>query len=92
MADHQWAAMQIWEGLIGPSDERWRVGATALTTVPLNIVAQAVTPTSPVDVDDVALVRLYATRALTVAPQERAALFGTLLAACAHCHSLLRDN
>jgi len=92
MADHQWAAMQMWEGLIGPSDERWRVGATALTTVPLNVVAQAVTPASPVDVDDVALVRLYATRALTVAPQERAALFGTLLAACAHCHSLLRDN
>ena len=63
MADHQWAAMEMWEGLIGPSDERWIAGATALTTVPLNVVAQAVTPASMVDVDDVTHVRHDAERA-----------------------------
>jgi hypothetical protein len=88
MAGHQWAAVQMWEGLIGPSDDRWLAGATALTTVPLNLVAQASD-----DVDDVARVRLYARRALAMpSADDRAALFGTLLGTCAHCHSLLRDR
>lgn len=93
MAGHQWAAARMWEGLLGPSDDRWLEGARALTTVPLDTVAQSVTPTSDVDVDDVARVRLYATRALAPAAQAaHAELFGKLLATCAHCHALLRDR
>ena len=84
--------MEMWEGLIGPSDERWIAGASALTTVPLNVVAQAVTPASMLDVDDVTLVRRDAERALTTPAGDRAALFGTLLASCAHCHALVRDR
>lgn len=93
MAGHQWAAARMWEGLIGPSEPRWLDGARALTTVPINTVAQGVTPTSDLDVDDVARIRLYATRALSPAPQvPRAELFGALLATCAHCHAVLRDR
>lgn len=93
MAGHQWAAARMWEGLIGPSDARWLDGARALTTVPLDTVAQSVTPSSDIDVDAVARIRLYATRALAPAPQAaRAELFGKLLATCAHCHALLRDR
>ncbi len=93
MTGHQWAAAQMWEGLIAPSDERWDAGARVLTTVPLNIVAQAVTRTSDVVVDDVARVRLLANRALATKPlDDRAELFGKLLATCAHCHALLRDR
>lgn len=93
MAGHQWAAARMWEGLIGPSDVRWLDGARALTTVPLNTVAQSVTTTSDLDVDDVARVRLYATRALAAMPQDaRAEIFGQLLATCAHCHAVLRDR
>jgi hypothetical protein len=93
MQSHQWAAMQLWEGLIGPSDERWQEGAKALTTVPLNLVARAVTRTSPDDVDDVARVRMFATRALSAQDLgARADVFGKLLAACAHCHAILRDR
>jgi hypothetical protein len=29
MPGHQWAAAQMWHGLIGPSDERWLAGARA---------------------------------------------------------------
>lgn len=93
MLGHQWAAAQMWKGLIGPSEDHWVSGARALTTVPLTIVAQSVTPSSELDVDDVARVRLYANRALTTAPQDaRAELYGTLLATCAHCHAVLRDR
>jgi cytochrome c553 len=83
----------MWKGLIGPSDDRWLEGAQALTTVPLNLVAMSVTPTSDLDVDDGARVRLYARRALAPQPQDaRAEVFGQLLATCAHCHATLRDR
>lgn len=93
MLEHQWAATQMWEGLIGPSDDRWLTGARALTTAPLTIVAQSVAPSSELDIDDVARVRLYANRAYAAASLDaRAELFGTLLATCAHCHAVLRDR
>ncbi len=93
MPGHQWAAAQMWRGLIGPSDERWIAGARALATVRLTSVAQSVTPASELDVDDLARIRLYANRALTAKPQEaRAELFGTLLTTCTHCHAVLRDR
>jgi mono/diheme cytochrome c family protein len=92
MPAHEWAARQMWEGLIGPSDERWLRGASALESVPLNLVAKAVTPISPNDIDDVARIRLYAKRAATTSASDRGALFGTMLATCAHCHALLRDR
>ena len=93
MLGHQWAAAQLWQGLIGPSEERWIAGARALTTVPLTMVAQAATPSSGAELDDVARVRLYANRALTTGAQDaRGELFGTLLATCAHCHGVLRDR
>jgi hypothetical protein len=28
MAAHQWAALQMWQGLIGPADDLWQPGAT----------------------------------------------------------------
>jgi hypothetical protein len=93
MSSHQWAAARMWEGLIGPSDDRWLAGARTLSTAQLTIVAQSVTPTSELDVDDVARVRLYATRAVATKAQDaRAETFGTLLATCAHCHAVLRDR
>jgi cytochrome c553 len=93
MVGHQWAAVQMWEGLIGPSDDRWVVGAQALTTVPLNMIAANLTRTSDFDIDDVARIRLFATRAVAAKPQDaRAEIFGNLLAACTHCHAVLRDR
>lgn len=93
MPDHQWAAAQMWQGLIGPSDERWVAGARALATIRVTDVAQSVTPTSDLDVDDLARIRLYANRAVTAMPRDaRAELFGTLLTTCTHCHAVLRDR
>ena len=102
MLGHQWAASRMWEGLIGPSEERWIEGAQALTEVPLTIVADEPMTVALHDStladgdkigDDIARVRLYAKRAL--APHDadaRTELFGDLLATCAHCHSVIRDR
>ena len=92
MAGHQWAAQQMWRGVIAPSDERWLAGAHELADARLDIVAQAVTPWSVVDVDDIGRVRSMATTALAIEPSERASTFAGVLATCAHCHSILRDN
>jgi len=35
MARHQWAVDRLWEGLVGPSDPRWRSGLDVLATTPL---------------------------------------------------------
>jgi len=93
MLRHGWAANQLWQGLIAPSDERWNAGAQALSTAPLGEVAQHGIPGFDDDIDDTARVRLFATRALTARdPGSRAALYGDLLATCAHCHGILRDR
>ena len=93
MSRHQWAALQMWEGLIGPDDALWRTGAAGLTAMPANILAQAMTRSESDDVDDVARIKLYAARAPgTVDQDARADLFGRILATCAHCHAALRDR
>lgn len=87
------AVEQMCQGLIAPSDARWLAGARALTRAPLHIVAQAVTPRSELDVDDVARIRLYARRGEAAASQDaRADLFGALLGTCVHCHAVLRHR
>jgi len=93
MPGHQWAALRMWEGLMAPSQARWNEGALALTTVPLNMVAQAVTPSYQGDIDDVAKIRLLAREAPAATTDiARAEVFGSLLSACAHCHAVLRDR
>lgn len=93
MAEHQQAALTMWEGLMAPSDAHWLAGARALSTVPLTMVARAPTPGFEEDIDDVARVRLYARRAQEAQRREdRADVFGTLLGTCAHCHAVLRDR
>jgi len=93
MLGHQWAALRMWEGLIAPSQQRWEEGALALTTVPLNLVAQAVTPSFQGDLDDVARIRMLARKApAATTDAARAELFGTMLGSCAHCHAVLRDR
>jgi len=92
MQRHQWDGLQMWEGLLAPSDELWRKGATGLAAMPPNALAQAATLSPGDGLDDVARIRRDAVTALTTTDQDvRAELFGRLLATCAHCHARLRD-
>ncbi len=94
MLAHQWAASRMWEGLIGPSENRWLDGAQALTEARLTIVAEDDSlPNSNKIGDDIARVRLYANRAVALHDQDaRTDLYGELLATCAHCHAAIRDR
>lgn len=88
MAGHQWAAARMWDGLIGPSNERWLDGARKLAKSSLTITAES----DQLGIaDDAARVRLFANRALKTKIGDRAALYGELLATCAQCHHAIRD-
>ena len=90
MASHQWAAARMWEGVIGPSDERWLAGARTLSGSRLTLTAESGTLGIA---DDAARVKLFAERAMKPADHDaRASLFGDLLASCAHCHAIIRDR
>jgi len=89
MASHQWAAARMWEGVIGSSNERWLTGARALAGARLTITAES----GELGIaDDAARVKLLAQRAVKLGdPNDRATLYGELLATCAHCHATIRD-
>jgi hypothetical protein len=90
MASHQWAAARMWEGLIGAADNRWLEGATTLAGARLRITAESGTLGIA---DDAARTKLLARRARKLdARDERATLYGDLLATCAHCHATIRDR
>lgn len=90
MAAHQWGVARMWEGVIGPSDERWVAGAKMLEGAPLTVAAES----GKLGIaEDVERVRLLSRRAqILKAPLERAHLFGDLLGTCARCHATIRDN
>ncbi|HET9622021.1 MAG TPA: hypothetical protein VFP84_11685 [Kofleriaceae bacterium] len=93
MRGHHRAAQQLWQGLIGPADERWAAGAQALSAMPFDIVAARDGAEFVGDIDDSARIRMFGRRALAARTNdERAAVFGDLLVTCAHCHAALRDR
>jgi len=87
MQRHQWAIDRLWEGLIGPSDALWSLGARMLAEAPLH-GTEATWDYAAAGGDELArrvheLGRQAATARL---PHARATLFGELLGACADCH------
>lgn len=94
MAAHAWAAARMWEGLIGPSPVLWRAGAESLSDARLTIVADGDVPGHELGIgDDVARVRLLATRAKSVDTlEDRAEIYGEVLATCVRCHAAIRDR
>ncbi len=89
MASHGWAAARMWEGLIGPDDGRWLLGARKLADAKITITAES---GSLGIADDASRMKLLARRATEPRSQdERAMLYGDLLATCAHCHFVIRD-
>lgn len=85
MLRHEWAADRLWEGLIGPSDESWSVGAAALGEAAL---APMDTP-EEVGVLAQRVHELGKTANQTTGFRDRAALYGELITTCAECHRLM---
>jgi len=92
MRRHAWAAERLWDGLVRPSNAAWKEGASVLVDAPL--APERLTPgrTSTPEIDTLArAVRRVAYRAAeTNGDEERAALYGELLATCASWHDRLR--
>jgi len=90
MFAHQWGATQLWEGLIGPDDARWKAGATELAGAKLSIAAES----GKLGIaDDISRVRMLARRAL--APDnrtDRATQYQQILQTCVHCHFKIREG
>jgi hypothetical protein len=85
MHGHQWAVDRMWEGIIGPSDERWIRGSTMFIAIP-----GCTATTEAGDVEGQALCKHAQSLArrghVTQSLEGRAAIYGRLLATCAGCH------
>jgi len=86
MARHEWAADQLWEGLVGASDRSWTAGLEVLAVQPLPSLSNAAGPR---------LQRLAAAALAAVprdTPADRARTYGELLVTCAACHGPPRSG
>lgn len=94
MATHAIAARRMWTGLVASTDSEWQAGAVALERAPITIVAEGDVPGHELGIAaDVERVHLLARRAQSATtPQDRADLYGELLATCAACHHTIRDR
>lgn len=88
MLRHQWAADRMWEALISRGDARWQAGAAALADAPLGLAAITADVELPEEVQQLGdRVHALGRQAGTVAGwDERAAIYGEFMAACATCH------
>lgn len=85
MTGHVWAMDRMWEGMIGPSIDRWKAGARVLADQPISAMGM-----SP----DVGLMaaRVHELGSLALADensQVRGERFGEILINCAGCHAEL---
>jgi hypothetical protein len=92
MRRHLWAADRLWEGLIGPSDERWRVGAQVLRDAALytDALTQDVAKYEQVTKLAWTVHEIGARADITRDRHARSELYGQLLGTCARCHEILQ--
>jgi mono/diheme cytochrome c family protein len=88
MARHQWAAERMREGMIGPSDERWRLGAGAVSEAPPEPCPIADAEILPKEVLQLreTIYEIGAKAAKTEGLAARAEVYGEYLTTCAGCH------
>lgn len=90
MLDHQWVTERLWEGVTGPWGNAWERGADALSVVEVfgdeNL---AVTLSSDLLRREQELREIGEEAKTTTALDERAALYGRLLATCGECHQAI---
>lgn len=89
MTRHLWAMDRLWEGLIGPSNERWTLGEQALHdhTLDAETLHGRDAGESPSDYMDWWIHQKGPELASTADQAGRAKLYGQVLTACAACHA-----
>ena len=89
MTRHSWAAERLWEGLIGPSDERWNLGAKTLLETPV-LDTSNMTPEMQSLGETLLAISKGAGAATKTEQRER--VYGEYLATCAACHSTYNEQ
>lgn len=91
MIRHLWAADRMWEGLVGPSEESWQAGASALAeTGPTLVRALRASSGSGPGSSLVNQVQAAANQALEATTwSERADAYGQMLGSCNGCHAAM---
>lgn len=90
MLEHQWAMDLMMQGLIGPSETKWRQGAEALKVSPM---AAADLPKDEKLTDEIKAfekkVHEWADKAVNAGDMgSKVAIYGEVTAGCASCHGL----
>lgn len=88
MLDHKWVTERLWEGVTGPWDNAWKRGAAALAATQVFGEADpnlTITDDLGRREDEFRAIGAEAGTAATL--NERAALYGRLLATCGGCHT-----
>lgn len=78
MARHLWATDRLWEAIVGGDDDAWKQGIAVLASRPVDDLSTAQRPFA-------IRLRAFAKRSART-PDDKAALYGELLATCAGCH------
>ena len=87
MARHAWAVDRLWEGMIGPDDDRWAAGLDVLAATPLPFTPLTDAPALAAGLRELARAQL-ANRSAT-GLDDRARAYGEILVMCAACHTSL---
>ena len=91
MQRHQWAAERMREGMIGPSDERWQLGASAVSVAPPEPCPIENAEILAKDVLDLRekIYEVGAKAAAVKTADERAQVYGEYLSTCARSSAVL---
>lgn len=85
MRGHRWAADRMWEGLVGPSSDRWIRGSTIFTVLP---GCDETMGDTKVRLEHCQRAQSLARRGHVARSLEaRATIYGRLLTTCAECHT-----
>lgn len=91
MLRHAWAAARMWEGLIAPSDEKWRIGASVVASEPLAPEVFLGRPASNDLTEQATRLHELGVKAVNASTQqERAALYSEFIGSCSECHRAVR--
>jgi len=89
MIRHLWAADRMWEGLVGPSDESWIAGATAMAETQPELARVFRASTGGTGSESfLSEVNTLARAGVSATGQaERGKIYGELLNTCNRCHA-----
>jgi len=90
MMQHVWASTLLWEGLVAPSDALWEGGVRALEAASSGELDRELPSEFAADLREVSVLAARANEATTL--EQRADVYGLVLATCAGCHDRWIDH